>query len=155
MQIDEFLDLVHKRRSIRSFKPDSVPDDYIQKVLEAGRWAMSGANAQPWEFIVIKDRATIKRLAEIYTNINLPDMVELEMHLSEELRQPTIFARGAPGFATAPVILAVIGDQRCTQASVLQAYLYDGQDVLKMALANSAQIMHLAARALGAWQPMD
>ena len=47
MQIDEFLALVRNRWSVRRFKPEPVPDDYIEKILEAGRWAMSGANAQP------------------------------------------------------------------------------------------------------------
>jgi len=47
MQIDEFLELVKKRRSIRRFKPDPIPEECVMKILEAGRWAMSGANAQP------------------------------------------------------------------------------------------------------------
>ncbi|MBI4334686.1 MAG: nitroreductase family protein [Chloroflexi bacterium] len=47
MEIDAFLDLVRRRRSIRRFKPDPVPEEYIEKILEAGRWAMSGANGQP------------------------------------------------------------------------------------------------------------
>ena len=37
MQIDEFLELVRKRRSIRQFKPDPIPDDHIEKILEAAR----------------------------------------------------------------------------------------------------------------------
>ena len=66
MQIDEFLDLARKRRSIRKFKPAPVPDEYIEKIIEAGRWAMSGANGQPWEFIVVKDKETIKKIVEVY-----------------------------------------------------------------------------------------
>jgi len=38
MQIDELLELMRRRRSIRRFKPDPVPDEYIDKILEAGRW---------------------------------------------------------------------------------------------------------------------
>ena len=66
MQIDDFLELARKRRSIRKFKPDPVPDDYVQKILEAARWAMSGANGQPWEFIVIKDPITKQRMGEAF-----------------------------------------------------------------------------------------
>src|SRR5208283_1445859 len=55
MNIDEFLELVHTRRSIRRFKSDPIPQDVLEKILEAGRWAMSGANAQPWEFVVVRD----------------------------------------------------------------------------------------------------
>jgi len=64
MQIDEFLDLARKRRSIRRLKPEPVPDEYVNKILEAARWAMSGANAQPWEFIVITESSTLKKIAE-------------------------------------------------------------------------------------------
>ena len=58
MQIDQFLELARKRRTIRRFKPDPVPDEYIAKMIEAASWAASGGNAQPWEFIVIKDKET-------------------------------------------------------------------------------------------------
>lgn len=47
MEIDELLEFMKKRRSIRRFKSDAVPDEHIEKMLEAGRWAMSGANTQP------------------------------------------------------------------------------------------------------------
>lgn len=66
MQIDEFLELARKRHSIRKFKPDPVPDDYVRKILEAARWAMSGANGQPWEFIVVKDPVTKRKMGEAF-----------------------------------------------------------------------------------------
>ena len=64
MQNGDFFDLVRRRRNIRKFKPDPVPDEYIEKMIEAARWAQSGANAQPWEFIVVKDKATKDRIVE-------------------------------------------------------------------------------------------
>ena len=42
MDYASFLDLVKNRRTIRRFKPDSIPDDYIDKIIEAARWAPSG-----------------------------------------------------------------------------------------------------------------
>jgi len=65
MQIDEFLELTKKRRTIRRFKPDPVPDECIEKMLEAARFAQSGGNAQPWEFIVVKDKETKNRIVEL------------------------------------------------------------------------------------------
>jgi len=56
IKIDEFLDLVKKRRSIRRFKSDPIPGKLVEKIIEVARWAMSGANAQPWEFVVVKDQ---------------------------------------------------------------------------------------------------
>ena len=47
---DTLLELVRNRVSVRKLKPDPIPDEYVQKILEIGRWAMSGANGQPWEF---------------------------------------------------------------------------------------------------------
>ena len=62
---DKFLKLVHKRRNIRKYKPDSVPDEDILKIIECARWAQSGGNGQSWEFIIIKDQDTKEKMAEI------------------------------------------------------------------------------------------
>ncbi|MFC1945211.1 nitroreductase family protein [Chloroflexota bacterium] len=67
MQIDEFLELVRERKSIRRFKTDPIPDEYVEKLIEAARWAMSGGNGQPWEFIVVKDNETKKKIVDLYT----------------------------------------------------------------------------------------
>ncbi len=55
---------VEKRRSIRKFKPDSVPDDILGELLEAARLAPSGSNAQPWRFKIIKDRDIREKLVK-------------------------------------------------------------------------------------------
>jgi nitroreductase len=57
----EFFDVVRTRRSVRSFKPDLVPDEVLSKVLEAVRIAPSGSNRQPWLFIIVKDE-TVKKM---------------------------------------------------------------------------------------------
>jgi nitroreductase len=53
----DFYDVVRKRLSIRSYKPDPVPEDVLERILEAGRLAPSAKNYQPWKFIVVKDPA--------------------------------------------------------------------------------------------------
>jgi nitroreductase len=55
---------IEKRRSIRKFKPDSIPDEYIRELLNSARLAPSGCNAQPWRFKIVKDAATKAKLAE-------------------------------------------------------------------------------------------
>lgn len=50
------LDLIKNRRSIREFAQREVSDELIARILEAGRWAPSGMNNQPWRFAVIRDR---------------------------------------------------------------------------------------------------
>lgn len=54
-EYDILIDLIRSRASVRKLKPDPIPDEKIAQILEAGRWAMSGANGQPWDFIVVKD----------------------------------------------------------------------------------------------------
>jgi len=60
-----FLDLAHSRRSVRQYRPDPVPDDLLMQVLEAGRWAPSAVNSQPWEFIVVTDPAVKQALYDL------------------------------------------------------------------------------------------
>ena len=52
-------------RAIRSFRSDSVPDDVIQDMLQVARWSGSARNRQPWEFVVIRNRDTLKALAAL------------------------------------------------------------------------------------------
>jgi len=53
--IEAFLDLARRRRSTRRYRPDPVPEELLEQVLEAGRWAPSAVNSQPWEFVVVRD----------------------------------------------------------------------------------------------------
>ncbi|TFG22138.1 MAG: nitroreductase [Promethearchaeota archaeon] len=61
----DLLDFFKERRSIRSFKDTPIPDEEIEMILEAGRASPSASNIQPWEFIVIKNKEIISRLASI------------------------------------------------------------------------------------------
>ena len=58
----EFMDVIKKRRSIRKYKKDPVPKEIILKVLEAARLAPSAGNRQPWDFIVVTNPDTKKKL---------------------------------------------------------------------------------------------
>jgi nitroreductase len=51
----DILKIIKSRRSIRKFDNSPVPEDLLKKILEAGRWAPSGLNNQPWRFAVIRD----------------------------------------------------------------------------------------------------
>ncbi len=61
---DAVLNAIATRTSIRSFTDQEVSDEIIEKLLRAGMAAPSGMNMQPWEFIVIKDRAVLDNLAD-------------------------------------------------------------------------------------------
>lgn len=51
----DLMETIRNRRTIRRFEPDPVADEKVEMILEAGRWAPSFSNLQPWKFIVIKD----------------------------------------------------------------------------------------------------
>lgn len=61
---ESLLTLLKTRRSIRRYKPDPVPDELVAQLLEAGRWAPSASNRQPWEFIVVRDEAIRQQVAQ-------------------------------------------------------------------------------------------
>jgi nitroreductase len=58
----EFMDVVLSRESVRNFSTEPVPQEILEQILEAGRWAPSAQNKQPWRFIVITDKTVIQKL---------------------------------------------------------------------------------------------
>ena len=58
------LALLKARRSIRRYRPDPVPDEMVEQLLEAGRWAPSASNRQPWAFIVVRDEEVRRQVAQ-------------------------------------------------------------------------------------------
>lgn len=58
-------DLILSRRSIRKFTAEPVSEEMVEAVLEAGRWAPSGLNNQPWRFAVIRDPELKESLARL------------------------------------------------------------------------------------------
>ncbi len=59
----DIFEIIRSRRSIRRFTEEPVPDEIIDRIIEAGAWAPSGLNNQPWKFAVIKDGDLKKKLA--------------------------------------------------------------------------------------------
>lgn len=60
----DLLTLMQSRRSVRQYTEDSIPDDKLTTILQAGLLSPSSRGRQPWEFIVVRDRDTLSRLAE-------------------------------------------------------------------------------------------
>jgi len=63
----DFDKVVVRRRSIRKFKEDPVSEKVISKILEAGRWAPSAGNSQPWHFVVLTDVDVKKEIGSVCT----------------------------------------------------------------------------------------
>ncbi|WP_309492096.1 nitroreductase family protein [Candidatus Hecatella orcuttiae] len=116
----EVLEAIRTRRSIRSYKKEEVKDEDLNRLLEAGRWAPSAGNVQPWEFIVVKRGEAKAKLAQAALNQRF--------------------------IAEAPVVIVVCADlQRASWAYGERGEtLYCLQDT-----AAAVQNMLLAAHALG------
>ena len=63
----DVFECIRLRRTVRDFKPDAVPEEVLLRVLQAGRWAPSSSNSQPWHFLVVQDPGTLAKLGEIAT----------------------------------------------------------------------------------------
>jgi len=61
----DILDVITTRKSIRKYKHAPIPDEMIDKILEAARWAPTGENHQPWRLIVVRDLETIKKIGQM------------------------------------------------------------------------------------------
>jgi nitroreductase len=119
----DIIDVLVSRKSIRRYKPDPVPDEMIDKILEAARWAPTGENYQPWRFIVIRDQKTkdkIGRLAKIGSGSRmtawycLGDMQERFTKIEDPVKRAEVlrfmYSGEVSEFARyAPVVIAVIG----------------------------------------------
>ena len=81
---------IQGRRSIRSYKPDPVPEDLIKKlILEAGIWAPTGGNAQIWRFVVVTDPNRIRKMKMLAPGIlgNPPVVIAVCQDLAESERK--------------------------------------------------------------------
>ena len=62
--MSDLMNTIQQRRSIRRFQERDLPDDILIKLLEAARWAPSWANTQCWNFVVVKDNETKRKIQE-------------------------------------------------------------------------------------------
>lgn len=73
--MNDILEIIKTRRSVRNYKKDKIKEDEILKILEAGRWAPSASNNQPWRFIVIDDEDQIKKIGNIAKILTINNFV--------------------------------------------------------------------------------
>ena len=75
MNSDNLHAFLRSRRSIRRFKPDPVPPDCLQRILETATYAPSAHNLQPWRFAIITSSAAKQQLAGAITARFQQDML--------------------------------------------------------------------------------
>ena len=149
MSYDSLLDLVKKRRSIRRFKKDSVPKELIEKILEVARWAPSGFNLQPWEFVVVEKEALRRGIIKITTEF-WRQSAEMEQARPENKGRSwklTGLNNEKGDYSEAPVYIIVCGDPR-TKVGLpmgVQCDHHRQEMIYTSGLANTFLYMTLAA----------
>jgi nitroreductase len=145
---DALMNVIENRLTSRAFDPSfTVPRAHYELILEAARHAPSGANAQPWHFIVVTDQDLKTKIMEYFRE-------EQVARAKLKMKFPTPDYRG---LATAPGLIVVASDFRWVRAFPV---LNDGSDLDKMYKENAERILlqsvaaatmsaHLAAAALG------
>jgi nitroreductase len=61
----EVSEAIRTKRAVREFEERPLPEDAVRTILNAGRRSQSSKNTQPWHFIAIQDKATLKALSEL------------------------------------------------------------------------------------------
>ena len=147
---DMLLKLVKTRMSVRKFRPDPIPEDTINKILEVARWAMSGANSQPWEFVVVTDPEIKKQLRDAYSEYNTDFIFWMEQQREYNLRHPSYQVKNDPheslrfnkakaNWHQAPAVIVVLGDGRRQWGTVMGAHTFGrDQSHLTDSLANAS-----------------
>jgi nitroreductase len=135
---DCLLDLVTRRRSVRRFKPDPVPDEYITKIIEVARWAPSGFHTQPWEFVAIRDKEVkakiVAALDERAPAIKDPAKKDVERS----------------SFRDAPVFILALCDWRAKVGLPFSPRTNEeAAPLYQSSMANTFLYMQLAATSLG------
>ena len=100
---NDVLSLIQTRRSIRSFKPDMIPKDIIDKIITAGTYAATGKNMQSPIIIAVTNKDVRDRLSKLNAEI---------------------MGKNSDPFYGAPVVLIVLADKSCVN------HVYDGSLVM-------------------------
>ncbi len=149
---DSLMEVVRNRVTVRKFDENFVvPECHYELILDAARHAPSGANAQPWHYIIV-DKAEIKKQIANYF------VAEQRFRAKAKMKFPTPDYRG---LSTAPGFIVVCSDMRWVEAfpvlkvetpenaELNRMYKENAERILLQSVAASTMSAHLAAASLG------
>ncbi len=119
-----FRALVEARRSCRAYRPDAVPRDRLEKMLEAARWAPSACNRQPWRFVVVTRKEVREAIATrgLLAGMSAGWVAEAPVLIVMGMRRATLTHRLAPlvsGVDYPWIDLGIAGEHLVLQATEL------------------------------------
>jgi nitroreductase len=137
--IQNLMSIIQKRRSVRVYKTGKVSEAQLNIILEAARWAPSGANTQPWEFVVTRDRKKMRRIREIYDN-----------EWRQRKREDPVNYKGLKKdyVGDVSVIVLACGDPRTKAVYLTTRQQGDREKLFQASMANAVQQMMLAAASM-------
>lgn len=152
----DLFDAIRERKSIRRFKQTPVPEEDITKILDAGRFAPSANNAQPWSFVVIRDRCVIKKMGD-GVRIMLDKMVPFAESEKQAQRLASYKSIFYTFFENAPLLIAVLLEPHEGDTEKLLARMgYTQEEIQRLrplqglqSVSAAIQNMLLAIHALG------
>jgi 5,6-dimethylbenzimidazole synthase len=144
---EALMDVARNRMTNRAFAPWDIPREHFEMILEAARHAPSGANAQPWHYIVVTD-------AEVKQTIGQCFVDEQQHRAKLRMGFPT---PNYNGVKTAPGLIVIVADFRFIKAFPVlndgseldRLYKQNAERILLQSVAASTMSAHLAAAALG------
>ena len=83
------MDIIRKRRSIRQYTDQKVPDEIIKKLLEAAMCAPSAGNQQPWQFIVATEKELLKKISATHISAGMVDRASIVILVCGDLSHET------------------------------------------------------------------
>jgi nitroreductase len=139
MDTEALLNIIRSRRSVRVYKSGKVSDEQLEAILEAARWAPSGANTQPWEFVITRDRKKMKRVREIYDN-----------EWRQRKREDPVNYKGLKKdyVGDVSVLVLVCGDARTKKVYLTTRQPGDREKLFQASIANAVEQMMLTAASM-------
>jgi nitroreductase len=145
----DVMEAIEKRRSIRHYRPESLPDTVLERLLNATRLAPSSGNRQPWRFVVVRDNPVKERLASVCSYRRLSGELQVQRFIAEA--PVVVVACGSEQEAN--VFYRTGGLLAIAQGAALQGDVgrdaTDAQSTLLVDLASALSHLMLAAMAEG------
>lgn len=139
MKRNELLEVVKKRRSVRVYKTGKVTDAQLEAIFEAARWAPSGANTQPWELVVTRDRKKMRKVRAIFFD-----------EWKRRKQEDPVTYKGLTKYyvGDAGVVVLVCGDPRTMQVYLTTREPGDREKLFQASIANAVEHMMLVAASM-------
>jgi nitroreductase len=111
----DVFEAIKRRRSGRAYTDEKVSEEDVERLIDAARWAPSAGNIQPWEFVVVKDAETKRKLSNAALNQTFIEKAQVVIVVCADLN------RTSSGYGSRGVHLYCIQDTAAATENILLA----------------------------------